>query len=79
MQRNVGNLDRLVRLVVGAILLLVGVGGFAGVVPVAVGPLTQAVASAVLALVGVVLIVTGLRRTCLLYRIVGFSTARPGR
>ncbi|MFB6122556.1 MAG: DUF2892 domain-containing protein [Haloferacaceae archaeon] len=79
MKQNVGSVDRLVRIAGGALLLLVGVGGFAGVVPVAVGPLPQALTSVVLVLLGVVFAVTGLRRTCLLYRAVGVSTADSTR
>jgi hypothetical protein len=75
MKQNVGEIDRLVRLVAGGLLILVGLGGFAGVIPVAVGPLPQALTSVVLLLVGVVFAATGIRRTCLLYGLVGFSTA----
>lgn len=69
MQQNVGGYDRLVRLVVGALLILVGVAGYAGAI--AVG----AALSIVILLVGVILAGTGLARTCLFYRLVGFSTA----
>jgi hypothetical protein len=60
--RNVGGLDRLARLAIGAALILlalagsIGPWGFAGVVPLA----------------------TGLLRTCPAYNLLGFNTCKAG-
>jgi len=76
METNVGGLDRTVRLVLGVLLLAVGVLGYAGVVRVAVGPLPQALTSIVLVLIGLVLLVTGLTRKCMINSLLGVNTAR---
>jgi hypothetical protein len=75
MQVNVGGYDRIARIAVGLLLAVVGVAGYAGVVALALGPLPQALASVLAFVAGAILLGTGLARTCLLYRIVGFSTA----
>lgn len=76
MQKNVGGMDRIARLVVGPILLLVGIGGYAGLLAVAVGPLPQALTSVIVFLVGLILLVTGLVQRCPLNSILGVNTAR---
>jgi hypothetical protein len=69
MKVNIGSSDRTVRLALGALLLVLGLVIGAGVVPG--GPIVGAVA----ALVGVVLVGTGLTRMCLVYRIIGVDTS----
>lgn len=76
MEQNVGGLDRTVRLVVGLLLLLVGIAGYAGLVWLAVGPVPQALASVIVALIGVILLATGLTRICLIHRLLGIDTTR---
>jgi hypothetical protein len=75
MAPNVGGYDRIARLVLGPLLLLVGAAGYAGAVRLAVGPIPQALGAVLLAVVGLVLLGTGLSRQCLLYRPFGFSTS----
>ena len=76
MQKNVGGLDRIARLVIGPILILVGVAGYAGLLVLAVGPLPQALTAVVAFLVGTILLVTGLSRTCPMNRLLGVNTNR---
>lgn len=73
-QQNVGGTDRVVRLVVGSILIVVGLAGYAGFVGLAIGPLSQALAAVLAVLIGLVFTVTGLARFCLLYPIFGVDT-----
>jgi hypothetical protein len=68
MERNVGGTDRLVRLVAGALVGLLGIAALAGMLQV--GP----VAGALALLVGVVLVGTALTQTCLAYKILGVDT-----
>lgn len=76
MNKNVGGTDRIARLIVGPILILVGIAGFAGLLVLAVGPLPQALTSVIVVLVGAVLLVTGLVQKCPLNGILGFNTYR---
>ncbi|MEF8757419.1 MAG: DUF2892 domain-containing protein [Halobacteriales archaeon] len=76
MKLNVGGGERTARLVVGALLLVVGLAGYAGMVPVAVGPFPQFLTSVVLALVGLILVVTGAVRFCPLNALFGRNSAR---
>ena len=62
MKRNVGNAERVVRVVIGAVLLAL----------VVVGPQTW------WGLIGLVPIVTALWGWCPLWSALGFSTYRPG-
>jgi len=57
MLKNVGNTDKLIRLVLG--LLIIIVAGYKG---------------SWWALLGVVLVITALTRTCVLYRLIGIDT-----
>ncbi|MFC7134435.1 MULTISPECIES: YgaP family membrane protein [Salinibaculum] len=70
MEQNVGGLDRTARLVAGPILLLVGIAAFAELLPL--GTTVGALA----AVVGLVFLVTGLTRTCILNRLLGIDTSR---
>lgn len=76
MQTNVGGYDRIGRLGIGAILLIVGIAGYVGVIPVAFGPAPQALTSLVLVVIGVVLLVTGYTQKCVLNKVLGINTAR---
>jgi hypothetical protein len=76
MELNVGGGERTARLVVGGLLLLLGIGGYAGLVPVAVGPLPQFLTSVVLAIVGLILVVTGVVQFCPLNALFGRNSAR---
>lgn len=70
MEQNVGNLDRIVRIVAGLVLAAVGAAALAGV-------LTLGFPVAVVALVvGLVFLGTGLTQRCLLYRPFGISTLK---
>lgn len=63
-EKNVGSLDRVVRIVVGIAFL----AGFA--LNMVASPLSWLVA-----LVGLILLVTGIAGTCMLYSIIGVNTA----
>jgi Protein of unknown function (DUF2892). len=76
MNKNVGGMDRIARLVFGPILVLVGIAGYVGLLVLAVGPLPQALTSAIVLLVGVILLVTGVIQKCPLNRGLGFNTYR---
>ena len=76
MEKNVGGMDRIARLVIGPVLVLAGVAGYAGLLVLAVGPFPQALTSVIVFLVGVILLVTGLVRKCPLNRAVGLDTYR---
>lgn len=79
MEMNVGGYDRLGRLVIGAVLVLAGIAGYAGLVPVAVGPFPQALLSLILVVIGVVLLVTGFTRKCPINSVLGINTSRSDR
>lgn len=76
MERNVGITDRYVRMATGLVALLVaallvaGVGDLSGTLATVVGPV-------VLALVGVILVVTGYTQTCPAYSVLGVRTLKP--
>lgn len=76
MKKNVGGMDRLARLVIGAILVVVALAGYAGVFVLAVGPLPQALTAVVVFLVGAILLVTGLVQTCPINGLLGLNTHR---
>jgi len=79
MKQNVGSMDRTVRIALGALLVLVGVAGYAGVLPLAWIGIGQALAGVVAAVIGLILLATGIGRTCLIYSVLGISTAeQPG-
>lgn len=82
MEQNVGGYDRIARLAGGMVLLVVGIGGFAvgsaGGVTLAVGPLPQTVAAAILLLAGAVLVVTGYLQQCPINGRLGVDTLGGG-
>lgn len=63
MKVNVGNTDRMIRLAVGAVALLLGLFGPWGTT-----------LSAVLTVIGVVMLLVGVFRICPLYSLFGMST-----
>ena len=75
MARNVGGYDRIARLVVGPLLVLLGAASLAGVVAPATGTLGLALAVGAL-LVGAVLTLTGVTQRCPLNALVGTNTYR---
>lgn len=79
MHVNVGGYDRIARLVLGPVLFVVGLAGYAGLVSLAVGPVPQALGSLLLVLVGLILAVTGAVRRCPLNAAVGLNTATSRR
>ncbi|MFO7927696.1 MAG: YgaP family membrane protein [Halobacteriota archaeon] len=78
MEKNVGGYDRIGRFVIGAILLVVGITGYAGAIPVAVGPAPQALTSIILVVIGAVLLVTGYTQRCVINRVLGMNTNKRG-
>ncbi|MFW5959393.1 MAG: YgaP family membrane protein [Natronomonas sp.] len=76
MKKNVGGIDRLGRLVIGAILVLVAIAGYAGLFVLAVGPLPQAFTAVIVFLIGAILLVTGLVQTCPINALLGLDTHR---
>ena len=79
MEPNVGGYDRLARLALGVVLVAVSVAGYAGFVPLAFGPLPQALTAVFVGVVGVVLLVTAATRRCPLNAVAGIDTCKPGR
>ncbi|MFW5938660.1 MAG: YgaP family membrane protein [Halanaeroarchaeum sp.] len=77
MNKNVGGYDRIGRFVIGAILLVVGIAGYVGMVRVAVGPVPQALMSLVLVLIGAILLVTGFTQRCPINSVLGLNTLNP--
>ncbi|MFB6132804.1 MAG: DUF2892 domain-containing protein [Halanaeroarchaeum sp.] len=76
MEKNVGGYDRIGRFVIGAVLVLVGIVGYVGIVQVAVGPLPQALTSVVLVVIGAILLVTGYVHKCPINSVIGLNTYR---
>lgn len=75
-QNNVGGTDRIARLVVGPVLILAGIVGYAGLLALTVGPLPQTLASVVVVLTGTILLVTGIVQKCPLNQLLGFNIFR---
>ncbi|MFB6106407.1 MAG: YgaP-like transmembrane domain [Halobacteriaceae archaeon] len=72
MDRTVGDADRIVRLAVGAVLVVVALAAFGGTFgALSSGTTALAVAGVV---VGAVLLVTGYTRFCLVYSLLGIDT-----
>lgn len=72
MTANVGSLDRVIRIVLGLVLII------AAFVP-ALGLFSQPLAQGGAVIVGLVLIGTALMRFCPLYRLFGLSTCKVSR
>jgi uncharacterized Ntn-hydrolase superfamily protein len=74
MENNVGDTDRKVRMVLGAVLVALGAAGYVGFIPVAnIAP--QALTSIALTVVGLVLLATGHTSKCALYSALGVDTS----
>ncbi|WP_181686264.1 YgaP family membrane protein [Halorhabdus salina] len=76
MEKNVGGWDRTVRLVIGVVLLGVAMAGFAELLTYEIGPITTMIGSAILAILGVLLVVTGALQQCVLNQVLGIDTYR---
>ena len=70
METNIGSVDRIVRLVGGAVLAAIGIASLTGVLH------AGAVVGAIATLVGLVFFGTGLTRFCLLYQLLGMDTCQ---
>ncbi|WP_435363307.1 YgaP-like transmembrane domain [Haloarchaeobius sp. DYHT-AS-18] len=79
MERNVGSTDRLVRLALGAVLLVAAAVVAAGVVSLGSGTVATVVVPLLLAVVGLVMLVTGYTQSCPAYALVGMRTLRRGQ
>ena len=77
MEKNVGGYDRIGRFVVGTVLVLAGIAGYAGMLRVAVGPAPQALMALLLLLIGAILLVTGYTQKCPINQTLGINTYRP--
>ncbi len=70
METNVGGLDRTARLVAGPLLLIVGIAAIAELLPLGT------VVGAVAAVFGLVFLVTGLSRMCIINQLLGVDTSK---
>lgn len=70
MAQNVGSTDRMIRIVLGAVLAAAGLAAFGGLWG------NSTVIAAVLVLVGLVLLGTGFTQQCLIYRPFGIDTSK---
>ena len=75
MERNVGGYDRIARLILGPVLVIVAAAAFGGYVTLASG-LLGAVLLWVALVAGAVFIVTGTTQKCVLNSLLGFNTFR---
>ena len=74
MDKNVGGYDRVGRLVIGGVLLVTGIAGYAGMLRVAVGPSPQGLLALLLVLIGAILLVTGYIQKCPIHSVLGMNT-----
>ncbi|MBN1625991.1 MAG: DUF2892 domain-containing protein [Deltaproteobacteria bacterium] len=63
MEKRIGNLDRMIRIIIGIILILIPFFFSMG-----------AVLKAILIIIGIILILTGITRICFLYNLLGINT-----
>ena len=61
---NEGSVDRIIRLIIGAILFYFGFFSLTGVVGIILG------------IIGIILFITGITGFCLLYKVIGCSTKK---
>lgn len=78
MEKNVGGIDRIARLVLGPVLILVGAVGLYGVEGFALVGTLGIVLGALAILVGLVFTVTGATQKCVLHEVLGIDTYRGG-
>ena len=69
MTANVGPADRVLRVLLGALLIIAPLMNFAGLG-------ANAVTAYVLMAIGAILMLTGVMSFCLIYRVLGISTAK---
>ncbi len=74
MKQTVGNFDRTVRLLLGSLLVIIGVLGYAGFVELAWTGIGQALTAVLLVAIGAILLVTGATRYCLVYSLIGIDS-----
>lgn len=74
MEKNVGGYDRIARLALGSVLLVVAVAGYAGFLTLAVGPVPQALMAVIVALLAIVLLATGATQKCGVNEVLGVNT-----
>lgn len=70
METNVGGLDRTLRLTVGPLLLAAGLATLAEILPFG------ATVGAIAVVIGLVFLVTGTTRKCVLNRLIGLDTSK---
>lgn len=63
MEKTVGNLDRIIRIIIGIILILIPFFFSIGTV-----------LKVILVIIGIIILLTGITRICLLYNILGINT-----
>jgi hypothetical protein len=76
MEKNVGGYDRIGRFVVGVLLVVGGIAGYAGMLRLAIGPVPQALMALILVLIGVILVVTGYTQKCPINSVLKINTSR---
>lgn len=76
MKRNVGGLDRQLRLVAGSLLLVVAIVVGLDLVDLGLDGTVELVVVAALAIAGTILLVTGLTQKCPTNRLLGIDTLR---
>ncbi|MEF8886445.1 MAG: DUF2892 domain-containing protein [Haloarculaceae archaeon] len=74
MDKNVGGLDRTVRLVAGPVLVAVGVAAAAGYLDIGLAGTVGLAVTALLLVAGVVFVVTGTTQKCPANQVVGLDT-----
>lgn len=74
MKENVGAKDQKYRTAIGALLVGLGALGYSGMIPVA-SVVPQALTSIILTVAGLILVVTGYFRKCLIYRLLDIDTS----
>ncbi|MFD1646001.1 YgaP family membrane protein [Haloarchaeobius litoreus] len=77
MEKNVGGYDRLARLVLGPVLIVVGAAGLADILTIVSGTAGLLFAGA-LFVVGTVLLVTGVTQRCVLNGLLGLNSYEEG-
>jgi hypothetical protein len=73
MEKNVGNTDKLARILIGAVAGVISLAILGGMIE------TTMLLSPVLGLVALIMLVTGFTNTCPIYRALGMSTLRSSR
>ena len=74
MNKNVGGLDRAVRLVAGPVLVAVGVAAAAGYLDIGLAGTAGLAVTALLLVAGLIFLVTGTTQKCPANRVVGLDT-----